>query len=45
MPSQTEEMVELSDSYNEVFENETRVITPSHQYLYKPVNTQTPKST
>jgi len=38
--AQAEEMVELTDAYIEALENETRVTTPSHQYLYKPVNAQ-----
>ena len=33
-------MVELTDAYIEALENETRVTTPSHQYLYKPVSAQ-----
>jgi len=37
---QAEEMVELTDAYIEATENETRVTTPSHQYLYKPINTE-----
>ena len=39
-PPQAEEMVELTDAYIEATENETRVTTPSHQYLYKPINTE-----
>ena len=35
---QSEETVELTDAYIEAYENETRVTTPKHQYLYKPVN-------
>ena len=39
-PPQSEETVELTDAYIEALENETRVTTPKHQYLYKPVNTE-----
>lgn len=36
----SEEVVELTDAFIEAMENETRVTVPSHQYLYKPVNTE-----